>query len=342
MIHSPPTGAVAKRPGTAIRWLAALLAATALILIAAPFPGSGNPASGTLTFVFEPGSATSTIRIQPVGNQKFVQVIVNGFSCLSMDRKTGEKNPSWNFTVDRKAWNNMVADGELLIEYVASETELRWLHYDASFHEYHRFPASVFPIELSADSHFPLVSAQRFRFPGEIIRNIFSLRKARFSGRLEGGADFKLSTNQGPFIGFHRIILRVRPVPPAPPAREVTIRDLVSHFFRKMLERPPKGWELQRYEKSWADREYWLFFFLEKLMYSREFQEKTFLSQERETGIRKLFRALFHRDPTPPELNYTYVTTLGSKLDMAARIFVEKYYGEMVENALREIRTNRP
>ncbi|MFZ2961409.1 MAG: hypothetical protein WA705_31415 [Candidatus Ozemobacteraceae bacterium] len=316
---------------------------------------TSNAASASVTLLYEAGGTRNSILLRTAGNQRMFLSKVNGMECLAQARDSGEKNTDWNCDILDQHWCNALADGLLVVDYIASEADLRWLVVDSGFHAFYGFNDPPFWAERNSDLTFGQVAYKSFVLGNDVRQSFFRLRKVLFANRLPFHADFKLCPDKKSFVGIRRIVLRLFPVEkqkkteipkgmgtPGTPeaATPISLRNLLNAFYRNLLDRLPEAWEIRRWEQSYQKQEISTFFLLRNILQSSEYQDKCYSPLRKKDAIKALYVRACGRNPSAYEMNWFYSYSSSANLTFGMRVFVEKYYAEIVEHAIDFLRSN--
>ena len=296
-----------------------------------------DPASETINLLFDAGRSDNSLILRPIGKQQFAQTVVNGLPCIQLVSDNVENEESWNFDVADNKWFDKSGDALVVIEYIASETDIRWMHYDSDFHTFHQFDSSVFFQEIRDDVRFAQLLVHKVSLGNDVYRSIFRLKKVRFANRLSANADFCFFSRRKMFVGIRAIRLRLTAKKQDENTHMVSCEACLHHLYRNLLRRNPETWEIAKAKNAIQSGQTKLFFFIRNLLQTSEFLENNYYSSETTDGIKRIFRLTCARNPTSFEINNFFSLVSMMNIDFALRVFIEKYYTEMLENIVKMI-----
>ncbi|MFZ2961407.1 MAG: hypothetical protein WA705_31405 [Candidatus Ozemobacteraceae bacterium] len=124
--------------------------------------------------------------------------------------------------------------------------------------------------------------------------------------------------------------------------RGISFDELIAHFFRVLLSRPPKIREMELLKCAFRERRLDLWNFIINLLKSREFLEKSVLPFEAADAIRNIFKKTLGRKPSVQENNKWTIREFDQNLIWVMADFVETYFEEILEHAVKRIYQERP
>ena len=306
-----------------------------LLFVSLGFPSPGEAVSATAPVIlsFDATAAVNTISIVPEGRQRFVTTLCDGRPCVRMIREPGETNFTWALNVASDSWFDRVGDAILTFEYIATSTQISWMCFDSAFHAFHQFTDPIFASEINLDRYHSMIPLKQIDLGNGRSRNIYRLRKVLFADRLDNCADLKFIPGRDGFVGLCRVTLKIFPVSRPIHAKPPQLLKLVNYFYQTLLDRPPTPFERELTEQGFQNRTLELHSFVSNLLKTRENLERNYYPFKTSAAARQFYRLLCRRLPSIQEANWFYSYVQTKEIDWTIRLFLEKYYAEIIETA---------
>lgn len=281
--------------------------------------------SGVVTLEYYPGSATSTLRLLPVREQRFAVVAMQGTPALVQTSRAADGNAAWHFDVPDGIWRGQVGDAVLTVQFIASAGQyLNWLAYDSAFHVFHGLDQPPLAAITFNDLALSMTWQALERSGADRFSATFLLRKAFFRNRCSG-ADFLLNPDSAQVVGVTGLRLEIRPPDQAKRRTSIDPTGFVRSTYRRFFGRLPKPEEEQLALEAFGRQRLDLPTFFRRLMQRREFCRRHFRPFTRQLLIDRMFRLMLGRRPSPVEMDALNESFDSDRNDQGILLMTEKF-----------------